>query len=282
MAAGWEKQIEALYRLDPDEFVAARNELAKESRAADRKVASRIRNLNKPTIAAWAINQVALSKPKLVAAAISTMGDLQAAQEKALGGDRAALKSATQKRRKAVAAVVDAAVAALEGIGRGGESHRDAIRNTVEAASLDDEASELLQAGRLEHEMDAPAVFGGLAAVEPAPPPARARRERGGRKDAPAEEVEELEREARRARAEAEDLAELAVTARVRAQEAALALREAREAVDGAEAQLKEAKRGLDRAMDAARTTSLRAAEIERRAEEAQAQAEELTAGLRR
>ena len=281
MAASWEKQIEALYRLDPDEFVAARNELAKEARAGDRKVASLIRNLNKPTIAAWAINQVALSKPKLVAAAIATTGDLQAAQEKALGGDRAALKAATEKRRKAVAAVVDAAVGALEDIGRGGESHRDTIRNTVEAASLDGAASELLQAGRLEHEMDAPAIFGGLAAVEPASRPARARRERGARKEAPAEDLEELEREARRARAEAEDLSELAATARERAQEAGQAMREAREAVDAAEAQLKEAKRGLDRAMDAARTTSLRAAEIERRAEDAQTQAEELTAALR-
>jgi hypothetical protein len=281
MAAGWDNKIEALYRLDPDEFVAARNELAKQARGDDRKMATAIRNLDKPTVAAWGINQVALSKPKLVSGVVATTHDLQMAQEKALGGDRAALKAATDKRRKAVGAVVDAAIAALEAIGRAGESHREAIRNTIEAASLDAAASELLQAGRIEREMDAPAIFGGLAPIEPAAPAAR--RERGGRKTKaePAEDSEELQRDARRARAEAEDLSELAATARERAQEAGQAMREAREAVDAAEAQLKEAKRGLDRAMDAARQTSLRASEIERRAEEAQAHAEQLEAAAR-
>src|SRR3712207_7897182 len=56
------------------------------------------------------------------------------------------------KRRKAVSAVVDAAVQALQGLGRGGEQQRDAIRNTVEAASLDAEAAALFEAGRLRSE----------------------------------------------------------------------------------------------------------------------------------
>ena len=280
MADDLETQIAGLYRLDPEEFVAARNELAKRARAVDRKAATTIRNLTKPTIVAWAINQVALTKPKLVSAVAAATADLQAAQDKALGGDRSPLKTATEKRRKAVAAVVDAAAAALDGAGRSGEAHRDSVRNTVEAASLDDSAAQLLQAGRLEHEMDAPAIFGGTE-IETAPP-RRARRERTSSNSAvPAEDAEELEREARRARAEAEDLAELGATARERAQEAAQGLREAREAVEAAEAQLKDAKRNLDRAMDAAKTTSLRAGEIERRAEEARAQAEQLEAAAR-
>ena len=285
MAERWQEQIGALYRLDPDEFVAARNELAKEVRAEDRKAATAIRNLVKPTVAAWAINQVALSKPKAVTGVVQATVDLQAAQERALGGDRAALKAATDKRRKAVAAVVDAAVAALSAAGRAGEAHREAIRNTVEAASLDSGAAALLAAGRIEHEMDAPATFGGLDAsesVDVAPAPQRTRRERSPKQATTADDAEELEREARRARAEAEDLAELAATARERAQDAAQQCRDARLAVDAAEAQLKDAKRDLDRAMDAAKTTSMRAAEIERRAEDAKARAEELGAAAER
>lgn len=282
MAERWEKQIGALYRLDPDEFVAARNELAKEVRGEDRKAATAIRNLAKPTIVAWAVNQVALAQPKLVARVLAATANLQGAQDKAVGGDRAALKAATDRRRKAVAAVVDAAVAALSEAGRAGESHREAIRNTVEAASLEEDAGALLQAGRLEHELDAPATFGGLGgfggfagsdvveAADPAPVPQRAL------------DPEEIEREARRARAEAEDLAELAATARERAQEAAQQCRDARAAVDAAETQLKDAKRDLERAMDAAKTTSMRAAEIERKAEDAKARAAELGAAAAR
>lgn len=286
MAETLESQVEALYRLDPEDFVAARNELAKQVRGQDRKAASTIRNLAKPTVAAWAINQVSLNSPELVDQAIAATDDLRAAQDAAVGGDRSALRAATDKRRQAIAAVVDAAVGALDRKGRAGETHREAIRNTVEAASLDPSAAEVLRAGRLEHEMDAPATFGSLADISPDEPTSRSeRRSRRARQEAgaptaPEEDPEELQREARRARAEAEDLADLATTARERAQEAAQTLRDAREAVEEAEGRVKEAKRDLDRAMDAAKTTSMRAAEIERRAEEARRRSEQLEAAL--
>lgn len=285
MAEPWETKAEALYRLDPEDFVAARNELAKDVRAKDRKAASAIRNLAKPTVAAWAINQVALNKPKLMDAVLGATRDLRAASEQALGGDRAPLKSATDSRRKAISAVVDAAVSTLEAKGRAGESHRETIRNTVEAASLDETMAPILQAGRLDHEMDAPAIFGGLTSMpsEPSPSPRSERRARRSRAtEAPEDDPEEVLREARRARADAEDLAELAATARERAQEAAQAMREAREAVQAAEAQLKDAQRALDRAMDGAKSTSLRASEIERDAEEARVRAEQLEAAAHR
>ena len=282
MAEAREKQLEALYRLDPDEFVAARNELAKEIRSQDRKAATAIRNLAKPTVAAWAINQVALTKPKIVSAVIAATQDLHTAQQKAIGGDRGALKAAADKRRGAVGAVVEAAIAALEAHGRPTESHREAIRNTVEAASLDAETAAVLQSGRLEHELEAPAVFGDLGAIATEPTVRTERRTRRSGAETPEVDPEEIEREARRARAEAEDLAELAATARERAQEAAQRLRDAREALGSAEAALKEAQRGVDRAMDAAKTTSLRAGEIERRAEDAKAHADELEAAVRR
>ena len=283
MADDWEARVKALYRLDPEEFVAARNELAKEIRGEDRKAASAIRNLVKPTVVAWAINQVALTKPKLVAAVLSATDDLRSAQDKAFAGDRGALKTATESRRKAIASVVDAAIGVLDAKGRTGESHREAIRNTVEAASVEPAAAEVLQEGRLEHEMDAPATFGSLeafAAEAPSPRSERRARRKADTATAPEEDPEELRREARRARAEAEDLAELAATARARAQEAAQVLKEARQAVEAAEAQVKEAKRDLDRKMEAAKTTSMRAAEVERSAEEAKARCEQLEAAL--
>lgn len=268
--AGWEERVRELYRLDPDDFVAARNELAKEVRAEDRKAASVIRNLAKPTVVAWALNQVAATDGALVEALLSSTTELRAAQQRALAGDRAALKKTSEKRRVAVAALVDAAVSGLAARGRPGEAHRDTLRNTVEAASFDAESADALREGRLERELDAPAMFGGLpdaGEVEPSSPTGRQARATDG---------EEREREARRLRAEAEDLAELAATARERAQEAAGGLRDAREAVTEAERALDAARRQLDRAMDVAKTTSLRAAEVERRAEEAALRAREL------
>src|SRR5262249_10260221 len=47
--------VDQLYRGPLAEFTAARNALAKEHRGAD---ASRIRKLAKPTVVAWAVNQV--------------------------------------------------------------------------------------------------------------------------------------------------------------------------------------------------------------------------------
>lgn len=270
MAEGWERQVGDLYRLDPDDFVPARNELAKQVRNEDRRAATAIRNRSKPTLAAWALNQVAHTRPELVAAVLASTDELSSAQQRALAGDRGPLKAAAETRRKAIASATDAAVAALEGAGRAGEAHREALRNTLEAASLDTVARGLLEGGRLEHEMDPPAIFAGFP---PEPDPTvPGDREPG--------DPEELQREARRARAEAEDLAELAATARERAHEAAQKLREARDAVQDAERRLSEAQRELQRAVDGAKTASLRAAEVERRAENAERRAADLESRL--
>lgn len=273
MAEGWERQVGDLYRLDPDDFVPARNELAKQVRNEDRRAATAIRNLSKPTLAAWALNQVAHTSPELVAAVLASTDELSSAQQRALAGDRGPLKAAAETRRKAIASATDAAVAALEGAGRAGEAHREALRNTLEAASLDTVARGLLEGGRLEHEMDPPAIFAGFP---PEPDPTVP----GDRDLTDLADPAELEREARRARAEAEDLAELAATARERAHEAAQALREARDAVQAAERRLSEAQRELQRAVDGAKTASLRAAEVERRAEDAERRAADLESRL--
>src|SRR5204863_285097 len=54
-------RLDELYREPPDGFVAARDRLAKELRAAgDGDEAARVKKLRRPTIGAWMINRVAL------------------------------------------------------------------------------------------------------------------------------------------------------------------------------------------------------------------------------
>src|SRR4051812_17139068 len=56
--------IDELYTVDPSEFVARRNALAKELRAAgDRDAAAEVSKLRRPTVVAAALNQLARRNP---------------------------------------------------------------------------------------------------------------------------------------------------------------------------------------------------------------------------
>ena len=55
-----EREIDELFDLPLDEFTAARNDLAKRlKRDGDEDAAEQVRSLPKPSIAAWAVNQLA-------------------------------------------------------------------------------------------------------------------------------------------------------------------------------------------------------------------------------
>jgi len=60
--------IDALYALPLDEFTRARDDLAKALRAqGDKDAASTVKALRKPSVPAWALNQVARQNPELIA-----------------------------------------------------------------------------------------------------------------------------------------------------------------------------------------------------------------------
>ena len=59
--------MDDLFALPPAEFIAARDALAKRLKAdGDATRAAEVKALRRPSVAAWAVNQVARRKPELV------------------------------------------------------------------------------------------------------------------------------------------------------------------------------------------------------------------------
>src|SRR5437762_1838239 len=77
-----------LYQLPLDEFTAARNALAKETGDAS------IKKLEKPSLAAWAVNQLYWHKRKLYDDVVKTSGQLRTAYKQQLAGKSADVHAA--------------------------------------------------------------------------------------------------------------------------------------------------------------------------------------------
>lgn len=166
-----EDRIDQLYAGPAETFIAQRDELVKELKAAkDKDGAATIKALRKPTAAAWAVNQLAHSARRDVAKLLDVGEALRDAHEALADGQGdAGIRAATTKRRKLVADLTERAVALL---GAGGEAQRDAISNTLDAAVADPDAGISVQEGRLTKELAAPSGFGAeLVFATPAAPP---------------------------------------------------------------------------------------------------------------
>jgi hypothetical protein len=164
-----------LYALPPGEFTRARDERAKALRKeGKREEADAVKALRKPTVAAWALNQLARRRAKDVERLLTAGEKLRAAQEELLaGGDRKAFQSAAAKERDEVAGLAgEAAELAVEAGERPTPALREKISETLHAAALDEETGEELRGGRLVRERAAIGGFGGMTA---APAPARGR-----------------------------------------------------------------------------------------------------------
>jgi hypothetical protein len=196
-------EVDDLYALPPSEFTAARDALAKELKSPE------VKKLRRPTVGAWAVNQVVREQPEVVDALVESGQMIR----DALGsGDRETLRAATRARRDAVAVATKAAVKLA------GESHRDAIAATFDAAAVDDDAAEVVRAGRLAKELPAPAGFG-LDDMPDLPAP-----KRPPKPDKQAERRAEAERAADGAEAHARELrraADEAIAAAEKAERAA-------------------------------------------------------------
>ncbi|MEY2448624.1 MAG: hypothetical protein QOH79_2100 [Acidimicrobiaceae bacterium] len=123
-----------LFRLDPAEFVAARDQLARELRArGEREVAVTVRGLRRPTVPAWALNQVSHAHPEEIEALADTTAAARSAQKQVLeGADRGTLRQALDQRRAAMRAVVHRAREVVEQSGRSA----DAQERELDAALL--------------------------------------------------------------------------------------------------------------------------------------------------
>src|SRR5262245_48238184 len=113
-----------LFGLDPDEFVSARDRLAKQMRTdGEREEAASIKALRRPTLPLWAVNQVARRDADVASELVAAAVAARTAQDEVLGGgDRTILRDALERRKDALEAAAAVAQQALDESGRSGEA----------------------------------------------------------------------------------------------------------------------------------------------------------------
>jgi hypothetical protein len=167
------KRADDLYGLPLEEFVSARDTLARELRKAGKTdAADEVKALRKPSVSAWTVNQLARRHPQELKALVKAGDGLRKAQRGAVSGRGAeALRTATRAHRDRLDDLTAAARHELDAAG----PTLQRVVQTLRAASVDKEASKRLLAGTLTEDVE-PAGFGSLLAAVPEPKPRRARR----------------------------------------------------------------------------------------------------------
>ena len=169
-----ESRIDALYALPLDEFVLRRNALASELKRDEREEeAAEVKKLTRPSLAAWALNQVYWhARPdydRLIAA-----GDrMREVQRRALSGHKVDLDEVTRERQQAVRTVVDRAGSLLLDAGQPAtDATRQKIAATADTVAAYGSRPQEYTPGRLEREL-VPPGFEALAGLATGAPPLR-------------------------------------------------------------------------------------------------------------
>jgi hypothetical protein len=232
------EELSDLYAAPLADFTKARNELASKLLEQGRKdEAAQVKALKKPSISAWATNQLARKKPDQVGLLVETQQRLQE------GIDAQTMRDASSARRKVVAALLASARDVLTDADHPASSTTLAkVEQTLLSATSDREL-EMLQQGRLTGDLVSPgfdAIEGfEMLASEPPKSDQRARK----RAEELAQVATAAEREAAEARAEAERLLDAAESTRKAAERAA-------RAAERAERDAEKARAKADRALD--------------------------------
>lgn len=247
-----------LYGLPLERFTEERNALAKTLRKEGRREeAAVISKRRKPSVAAWAVNQLVRTQRREIAALFQAGDALQEAQSRLLGGrgEADALRDAVETERTAVNQLTEKARGLLSSEGH--ELTRatlERVSETLHAAALDEDGRTQVQGGALERELR----HVGLGGLGDAAPPKSARSPRGkssSKKAAPRPRAQRpphepapparagVNRKAEaQARRHAERTARELKTAQSRRDRAAAEFRDAEEALRHAEAALASAE----------------------------------------
>jgi len=247
-----EREIDELFEAPLEEFTAKRNELARRlKRESENEAAEQVQALGKPSIPAWAINQLARQEKGPVKALLDAGARVRKAQERALAGGRSdVLRAAQTEERNAVRDLTHRAQQILKDAGRpASRATIERISATLGAAAVTEPARKILKAGRLTDEVKVTG-FDALAGLDVP------QRKAGSRRDELAERRQqkadtqrrrELQKIARelddRARA-AERKAEAAMEAAADAREVAEEERRAANAAAAELAELEDQNRG--------------------------------------
>jgi hypothetical protein len=174
-----------LYGLPLDQFIAERGALVKSLRAeGQRGQAAEVAALRKPSVAAWAVNQLVRTQRRGVDELFAAGDALRDVQAEVMAGrqDAQALRDAAGDERAAVEALIASAHGLLTSEGHElSQAVIDRVADTLHAAALDDDARAEVDEGRLERELrHAGLGAGGLSA------PTRAERSAGKQQTATA------------------------------------------------------------------------------------------------
>jgi hypothetical protein len=139
--------VRELYVLPPDDFVAARNELVRQARAAgSRDVAERLRQLRRPTRSAWLVNLLARDSEAMQR--LSALGrQLRDAQT---GLSRTELRQLAEQRRQLINGLLELAqIYAAEAELRLTPTVLSEVESTLQAALVDLAGAMTIRNGRL-------------------------------------------------------------------------------------------------------------------------------------
>jgi hypothetical protein len=215
-------EVDRLYGLPLDEFVGARDELAKQLRTEDRREeAEQVKALRKPPVAAWLVNQVARERELDVRRLLDAAETLRKAQAAGSEEFAEARRDETHALERIAGATRE--IARREG---SGQAAVDRAMQTVRAAAATDEGRELLRRGRLTEELS-PVGFEALSGLVPAA--SRSRKKKAPPPRGPSKQARDRVERLRKAEREAERAAE-------RAEKEAARLREAAETATAARA----------------------------------------------
>lgn len=223
-----DEQIDELYQLPLDEFTPARNALAKQ------RGDSAIKKLEKPNLAAWAVNQLYWHQRKLYDEVIKTSGQLRTAYKHMLAGKSADVRAAEAFHNEAMRKAKEAVRRILEAAGnKGADAVMTPVAETLDALPATEPPGRLTRPLR---RTGFEALQGVTIAARPkvAPPKAEP-------KKSPAEK--ESEKDRRRREAGQQELA----MARERLRFAEAAEREAEASLDRARRTLERAERTRER-----------------------------------
>jgi hypothetical protein len=238
-------EIDELFAVPLHEFTAARNELAKRlKREGDADAAEQVRTLAKPSVAAWAVNQLARREPEAVRSLLNVTARLRSAQERSLKGERAAdeLRAAQAEERETIRSLTRAAEAVLLGAGRSASGTTlERVSSLLRAAAVGEPGRTALREGTLTGDVEV-SGFDAFAGLDV---PAKGR----GRRAAPAgDDLAERRRQKRELEQRRKKLEKRVRELEAKAEAAERDAKRARKAADEADAVAEERRREADAA----------------------------------
>lgn len=139
------QEAAVLYGLPPGEFTARRDARAKELRTLDRPLADAVKGLRRPSVAAWAVNQLVRERADLLDQVLELGVSLRQAQA-SLQGDQ--LRELNRQRRSLVASVARETQVVARPTTLSPAVLRQ-VEDTLTAAMVDESAAVAVRSGSL-------------------------------------------------------------------------------------------------------------------------------------